>query len=88
MAYAAVGWLLIEAASEVLPIFGVPSWVHPTVTFIIILGFPLAIVLSWIFDLTPQGIAPTKSNGVSESTTNVSERKLDLIIAGAVVIAE
>ena len=85
VAYGAVGWLLIGFASEILPIFAVPSWVLPTVTFIIILGFPLAIVLSWIFDLTPQGIAPTKSNGASESTTNVSGWKLDLIIAGALV---
>ena len=85
VAYGAVGWLLIGFASEILPIFAVPPWVLPTVTFIIILGFPLAIVLSWIFDLTPQGIAPTKSNGASESTTNVSGWKLDLIIAGALV---
>ncbi len=86
VAYGAVGWLLIKAASEVLPIFAVPPWVLPTVTFIIILGFPLAIVLSWLFDLTPQGIVQTKSNDVSESTTNVSGWKLDLIIAGAFVI--
>ena len=58
VAYCAAGWLLIEAASEVLPIFAVPLWVLRTVTLIIILGFPLAIVLSWIFDLLPQGIAP------------------------------
>ena len=86
VAYGAVGWLLIKAASEVLPIFAVPPWVLPTVTFIIILGFPLAIVLSWIFDLTPQGIIQTESNGVSASTTNVRGRKLVLIIAGALVI--
>jgi len=85
VAYAAVGWLLIEAASEVLPIFAVPPWVLPTVTFIIILGFPLAVVLSWIFDLTPQGVERTKSDGVSESPTNVSGRKLDLVIIGALV---
>lgn len=85
-AYFAVGWLLIEAASVVLPIFAAPSWILPTVTFIIILGFPLAIVISWVFDLTPHGVAPTESNGLSGSTTRPSGWKLGLILVGVVVI--
>ncbi len=53
VAYAIVGWLLIEVASTVLPTFQAPLWVLQSITLVIILGFPLALVLSWVFDLTP-----------------------------------
>ncbi len=47
VAYAIVGWLLIEVSSTVLPTFQSPEWVLQTITFVIVLGFPLALILSW-----------------------------------------
>jgi TolB-like protein len=90
LAYVAVGWLLIEIASTLLLIFKAPPWVLPTLTSLIILGFPLALVLSWIFDLTPRGLERTRSDvqsdGASEGITNVSERTLGLAIIGGLVL--
>ena len=87
VAYAVVGWLLIEVASTVLPTFEAPQWVLQTITFVIILGFPLALVLSWVFDLTPSGIEKTRSDGGSEATDTSAGRKLDFVIIGVLVLA-
>ena len=54
-AYAIVGWLLVEVASVLLPTFEAPNWVMKVFTFLVILGFPLALILAWAFELTPGG---------------------------------
>jgi TolB-like protein/Tfp pilus assembly protein PilF len=59
VAYAVAGWLLIQIATQVFPFFEVPNWAVRLVVIVLVLGFPLALILSWIFDLTPQGIRRT-----------------------------
>ena len=56
VAYAIVGWLLIAVASVLLPTFQVPEWFMRVFSLAIIAGFPLAVVLAWAFDITPEGI--------------------------------
>jgi len=56
MAYAVVAWLLVEIASVVLPTFEAPAWVLQVFTFLMILGFPLALVFAWAYELTPGGL--------------------------------
>ena len=56
LVYAAVGWALLEAADVVLPRLGLPDWTVNLVLALVILGFPLAIVFAWIFDVSAQGI--------------------------------
>lgn len=84
-AYAIVAWLLIQIAETVLPTFETPNWVLQTIIFIIILGFPLALVFAWAFELTPEGIKPVKSAALSESNTKYTSRKPDLIIGSVLV---
>jgi len=55
-AYAIVAWLLIEVASIVLPTFKAPDWIMSVFTFFVALGFPLALILAWAFELTPEGL--------------------------------
>jgi TolB-like protein len=59
IAYAVAGWLLIQIATQVFPFFEIPNWAVRLVVIILVLGFPIALILSWIFDLTPQGIRRT-----------------------------
>ena len=54
--YAVVAWLLIQVAGEILPTFDAPQWVNQTIILVLILGFPLALVLAWAFEMTPEGI--------------------------------
>lgn len=59
IAYAIAGWLLIQIATQVFPFFEIPNWAVRLVIVILIIGFPIALILSWIFDLTPRGIRRT-----------------------------
>jgi hypothetical protein len=55
-AYAVVAWLLIQAADILLGNFGAPEWVFKSFVALLLLGFPLALVLSWAYELTPEGV--------------------------------
>jgi len=56
VAYAIVVWLLIQAASILFPTFEAPPWVMEVFVSAVILGFPVALILAWAFELTPKGI--------------------------------
>jgi TolB-like protein/Flp pilus assembly protein TadD len=59
VAYAIVSWLLIQIATQVFPFFEIPMWVVRLVVVLLALGFPVALLLAWAFDLTPEGIRRT-----------------------------
>ena len=59
-AYLVVGWVMIEVASTVAPHLNLPEWAPRLITFMVIIGFPLALVLAWIFDMTPEGVQVTQ----------------------------
>ena len=87
VAYAIVGWLLVEVASVVLPTFKAPEWIMQVFTFLVIVGFPLALILAWAFELTPEGIKREKDVDRSQSITHVTGRNIDYIIIAALVLA-
>ena len=60
VAYAVVSWLLIQAASILFPTFDAPPWVMKVFLAVIVLGFPIALVFSWAFEITPEGIKREK----------------------------
>jgi TolB-like protein/predicted Zn-dependent protease len=59
VAYAVLSWLLIQIATQVFPFFDIPAWTVRLVVVALVLGFPIALLLSWAFDLTPSGIKRT-----------------------------
>jgi len=60
VAYAVVGWLVIQISSTVSPTFHAPEWVVQTLVVMVALGFPIALVIAWAFELTPEGIKRTE----------------------------
>ncbi len=60
IAYAVVGWLLIQIATQVFPFFEIPNWGVRLMVLIIAFGFPIALILAWAFELTPEGIKRTE----------------------------
>ena len=60
VAYAVVGWLVIQISSTVLPTFHAPEWVVQTLVVLVALGFPIALVMAWAFEATPEGIKRTE----------------------------
>ncbi len=61
VAYAIVGWLLVQVTTQVFPIFEIPNWALRLIVLAIIIGFPIALVIAWAFEITPQGIKRTET---------------------------
>ena len=56
VAYAIVGWLLLQIGEVTFEPLGVPEWAMPTLIVLVVAGFPVALVLAWMYDITPQGV--------------------------------
>lgn len=85
--YAAAGWLLVQIATQVLPIFEVPAWAQRVIVVAILLGFPFALVLAWFYELTPEGLKRESEVDRSQSITRSTGRKLDRLIIGILAVA-
>ena len=59
VAYVVVTWILLQAAATVLPIYDIPGWVLKAFTTLLFLGFPLAVILAWVYDITSKGVVRT-----------------------------
>src|SRR5437870_13500263 len=84
VAYAVVAWLTIQAASIFLPAFNAPQWAMQIVILILVVGFPIALVFSWAFEITPEGIKRESEVASDESITHHTGRK---IVALTIVLA-
>src|SRR5438874_7805741 len=60
VAYAIVGWLLVQVATQVFPFLEIPNWVVRLVIALVMIGFPIALVIAWAFEATSQGIQRTE----------------------------
>src|SRR5438105_11460941 len=87
VAYAVVAWLVIQIATQVFPFFEIPNWAVRLVVLLLILGFPVALILAWAFEITPEGIKLEKDVAPNESGTRRSGRKLVGITIALAVIA-
>jgi TolB-like protein/Tfp pilus assembly protein PilF len=61
VAYAIVGWLLVQIATQVFPFFEIPNWGVRLIVLLIVVGFPIALIIAWAFELTPEGIKRTEA---------------------------
>jgi TolB-like protein len=60
VAYAVVAWLLMQVASQIFPFFEIPNWAVRLVVLLLIIGFPIALIIAWAFEATPEGIKRTE----------------------------
>ena len=81
VAYAVVSWLLIQIATQVFPFFAIPNWTVRLIVLCSLLGFPIALFVSWAFELTPEGLKRTEEVTPEESITHRTSRKLTAAIA-------
>src|SRR5437870_5912478 len=87
VAYAIVAWLLIQAASILFPTFGAPPWVMKVFVSAVILGFPVALILAWSFELTPEGTRRSEEIPPREPETSKTGSRWTAIIVAAAVLA-
>jgi TolB-like protein/Tfp pilus assembly protein PilF len=87
IAYAVVAWLLIQAASIFFPAFDAPTWVMRVFIIVIVLGAPVALVLSWAFEITPEGIKLESEIAPEQSIKRQTGRKIVAITTVLAVVA-
>src|ERR1700716_1917925 len=83
-AYIVAGWALAQGLAQVLPVFDIPNSVIRVVIALLLIGFPVALVLAWVFDVTPQGIKATAAIGGSGAHRR---RNVMMLIATGVIIS-
>jgi TolB-like protein len=85
VAYAVVGWLLVQVATQVFPFFEIPNWAVRLVVLAIVIGFPIALVIAWAFELTPEGLKRTEDVDPATQTRTKSHAWIYIVIVGAVL---
>jgi TolB-like protein len=87
VAYAVVGWMLAQVATVFVPALNLPAWLVSAVVLVVVIGFPVALGLAWVYELTPEGLKRTADVAPQQSVTHVTGRKLNYFIIGALVVA-
>jgi TolB-like protein len=87
LAYAIVAWLVLQIGDTLAPALLLPEWANTLVAFFLILGFPIALFFAWAFELTPEGLRKETEVNSSESISQLTNRRLDFIIIGVLVVA-
>src|SRR5438874_11381312 len=85
--YAVVAWLLIQAASILLPTFEAPAWVMKAFVVLLAFGFVISVMISWAFEATPEGLKRTKDVSPEMSLPSWSARKFAAFIISLALIA-
>jgi adenylate cyclase len=83
VAYAIVGWLLVQIATQVFPFLEIPNWIVRLVIALVAIGFPVALIIAWAFELTPQGIKRTEDVGPSAGGISKGRTWIYVAVIGA-----
>ena len=87
IAYLVISWVLIEVSDTIAPMMSLPEWAPNLVLYVLIIGLPVALFLSWAYEVTPEGVMKTEEVDRSASITHSTGRKLDRVIIAALVLA-
>src|ERR1041384_1500014 len=68
IAYVIAGWALSQGIAQLFPVFDVPNWIIRLIVLLIILGLPVALILAWMFEITPEGIKRTETADAMPAT--------------------
>src|SRR6266496_1108707 len=87
IAYAVVAWLLMQLATQVFPFLEIPNWAIRLVIMLIVIGFPIALVIAWAFELTPEGLKRTEfADELPKKSGRSSAWIYVIIVAGAISV--
>ena len=87
VAYAIVGWLLVQIATQVFPFLEIPNWVVRLVIVLVAAGFPIALVIAWAFELTPEGIKRTEDVDLAASARQPRKRAWIFVVIGGATLS-
>ena len=86
IAYIIVAWLLLQVADTLGPALRLPEWFQSGVAFVVILGFPIAIIFAWAFEMTPEGVKRERDVDRTQSITQQTGQKLNYTIIALLVV--
>ena len=78
--YAVAAWLIVQVAEVLIDLAKLPDWIGTTTLWLLAVGFPIALIFSWFYELTSEGISLEKGVKPGESTTQVTGRRMDFIV--------
>src|SRR5215831_3536801 len=87
VAYAVVGWLLIQIATQVFPFLEIPNWVVRLVIALVAIGFVIALIIAWAFERTPEGIKRTLAGDSPGQGTTKHYAWIYIVVVGAIFSA-
>jgi serine/threonine-protein kinase len=87
IAYGVVAWLLLQVATQVFPFFEIPNWVVRLVVLVMVLGFPIALIIAWAFEMTPQGMKRAEDIAPNEYIPHWSARRFAALIVTIAMLA-
>jgi len=85
--YAVAAWLIMQVAEVIIGLANLPEWIGPTILGLLAIGFPIALIFSWFYELTPEGISLDKDAAPGESSTTVGGKRFELIVISLLAAA-
>jgi TolB-like protein/Flp pilus assembly protein TadD len=85
VAYAVVGWVLVQVTTQVFPIFEIPNWALRLIVLAIIIGFPISLVIAWAFELTPEGLKRTEDVDLTTARRSKKHAWIYVVIVAALL---
>jgi TolB-like protein/tetratricopeptide (TPR) repeat protein len=86
IAYAAVGWIVVEVTDTVAPAMSLPDWTLTAVIWFGIIGFPFALLFAWAFEITPEGLKRTQDVEPDDSPARFTAKKLEIGIIAVLMV--
>src|SRR5258708_4036240 len=85
VAYAVVGWVIAQIATQIFPFLEIPNWVVRLVIVLIAIGFPIALVIAWAFEATPEGIKRTEVADSMPTAGRKTHVWIYIVVIGAAI---
>jgi len=85
IAYIVGGWALAQGIAQVFPVFDVPNWIVRLIVFLIVIGFPIALIFAWAFEITPEGVRRTEDANAAPTTHPIKHAWIYIVVIGAAV---
>src|SRR5262249_4617242 len=85
--YLVGAWLVVQVAGTVLPMFGAPEWLPPTLVVLLAIGFIPAVMFSWVFEITPEGLKREEEVAAGQSISPTTGRRMDRMIIVIMALA-
>ena len=85
--YIIAAWLIMQVAEVVITLANLPDWIGPTILGLLAVGFPIAMIFSWLYEITPEGVSLEKDVNPTKSITHITGRRLDFLVISLLAAA-